>query len=162
VNLPGRFYFMNKPVKWFLGVGLVTAAGLQFFNPALINPAVEPGHDLMATNAPPAEIAALLHNACYDCHSSETKWPWYSHVAPVSWFLMSHINEGREALNFSDWPHDDYAAASQALKRIGKQVGAGRMPVRSYTWMHPAARLTPAQRKQLTDWAAKTAERLKD
>jgi hypothetical protein len=153
---------MKKLVKWILGVVLVTAAGLQFFNPALTNPPVQPGRDLMAGNPPPPEITALLHNACYDCHSHETKWPWYSHVAPVSMFMMSDINEGREAMNFSEWPHDNAEGARGLLGHIRKEVEKGKMPLQSYTWMHPAARLTPAQRKALADWAAKTAATLKD
>ncbi len=153
---------MKKPVKWICGVVLVTAAGLQFFNPVLTNPPVQSGRDLMAGHPPPPQIAALLRNACYDCHSHETRWPWYSHVVPVSRFLMSDINEGREAMNFSEWPHDDAEDARGLLGSIRTEVEEGRMPLQSYTWMHRAARLTPAQRKALTDWAAKAAATLKD
>jgi hypothetical protein len=153
---------MRKTVKWILVPGVVILLGMQFFNPKLTNPAVPPGGDLMTANPPPAEVGTLLHNACYDCHSYETKWPWYSHVAPASWFLASHIYEAREAMNFSDWPHDDPALERGALKHIGREVETGRMPLRSYTWMHPASRLTPAQRKVLTDWAAKAEAGVKN
>ncbi|MGA3180604.1 MAG: heme-binding domain-containing protein [Verrucomicrobiota bacterium] len=153
---------MKKPVKWIFAAGLAAAAGLQFLNPPLTNPAVAPGDDLMASNAPPAAIAALLRGACYDCHSYETKWPWYGHVAPVSWFLAGHVNDAREAMNFSDWPNDDPQAARKSFSRILRQVQTGRMPLRSYTWMHPASRLTPAQRQELADWAGKTAAALKE
>jgi hypothetical protein len=152
---------MKKVVKWMVGGGLVTAVVLQFFNPALTNPPVEPGRDLMAGHAPPAEIAALLHNACYDCHSYATKWPWYSHLSPVSWFLTSHVNDAREAMNFSEWPHEDAYKAGKRWKKISRRVDDGSMPLTSYTWLHPASRLTGEQRKQLSDWAAKEAESLK-
>ena len=66
---------MRKCVKWIGGVALIVAIALQFTNPPHLNPAVVPGHDLMASNAPPPEVAAMLKNACYDCHSSETNWP---------------------------------------------------------------------------------------
>jgi len=135
---------------------------LQFFGPRPGNPPAVPGGGLMASNPPPPEVAALLRAACYDCHSYETKFPWYSHVAPVSWLLASHINGARDVMNFSDWPHDDPALERGALKHIVHQVETGRMPLASYTWMHPVARLTPEQRKQLADWAAKAAAAVKD
>jgi hypothetical protein len=152
---------MKKIVIWLVAALLAAAAVLQFFNPALTNPPVAPGEDLMASNAPPAEIAALLHNACYDCHSYTTTWPWYSHVAPLSWFLTSHVSDAREAMNFSAWPHGDAYKEGKRWTKISHQVDNGSMPLASYTWMHPASRLTQEQRKQLSDWAAKEAERLK-
>jgi len=151
---------MKKAVKWLLAAAAVAAVGLQFFNPALTNPPVLPGADLMASNAPPAEVAALLHNACYDCHSYTTKWPWYSHVAPASWFLTSHVNDAREAMNFSEWPHDDPYKAGKRWAKISHRVEDGSMPLPSYTWIHPASRLTADQRKQLSGWVAKAAEKL--
>ena len=150
---------MKRIVKWFLAAVLAAAAVLQFFNPALTNPPVAPGEDMMASNAPPAEVAALLHNACYDCHSYTTVWPWYSHLAPVSWFVNGHVNDAREAINFSVWPHDDAYKVGKRWSKISRRVKDGSMPLASYTWMHPASRLTQEQRKQLSDWAAKEAER---
>jgi hypothetical protein len=152
---------MKRGVKWSLAALAAAAAGAQFFNPALTNPPVAPGEDMMASNAPPAEIAALLHSACYDCHSHTTRWPWYSHVWPVSWFVTSHVNDAREGMNFSEWPHDDDYKAGKRWGKISKHVEDGSMPLTSYTWLHPASRLTAAQRKQLEDWADKEAERLK-
>lgn len=154
------FYFMKKAVKWMIGVCLVAAAAMQFFNPALTNPPVTPGSDLMATNPPPAEIEALLRHACYDCHSYATQWPWYSHVAPVSWFVAGHVNDAREALNFSEWPHDDTYKAGKRWAKISRRVEEGSMPLPSYTWLHPASRLTAGQRKQLSDWARATSDKL--
>jgi hypothetical protein len=145
---------MKRAVKWSWAAVAAAAAVAQYFNPPLTNPPVTPGADMMATNAPPAEIAALLHNACYDCHSSTTRWPWYSHVWPVSWFVSSHVNDARDALNFSEWPHDDTYKSGKRWAKIGHRVDDDSMPLPSYTWMHPAARLTSAQRKQLSDWAA--------
>ena len=153
---------MKKAVKWILGLGLAAAVALQFYHrPDLANPPVEPGKDLMASNAPPAPIAALLHAACYDCHSYETQWPWYSRVAPVSWFVAGHVNDAREAMNFSEWPHDDPSGTGARWSRISRRVADHSMPLPSFAWVHPAARLTDEQRRQLSDWAAKTARALK-
>jgi len=116
---------------------------------------------LSATDAPPAEIAALLRAACYDCHSDETKWPWYSRVAPVSWRVADDVNRGRERLNFSDWPHEQPERAARRLERISEELDDGEMPPAKYTWMHPEARLTAGQREQLIHWADQEAARLK-
>ena len=132
---------------------------LQFFNTANVNPAVTPGRDVMASNAPPPQVAALLKNACYDCHSYLTEWPWYSNVAPVSWWVAGHVNDAREAVNFSDWPHDDPSHARKRWRRVADVVDSGEMPLRSYTWIHRAARLTADQRQQLTQWAEEAARK---
>jgi hypothetical protein len=152
---------MKKAAKWAVAVLVVAAGVMQFFNPALENPPVDPGSDMMASNAPPAAVATIIHNACYDCHSYETKWPWYSHVSPISWFLVGHVNDGREAMNFSEWPHDDPDRAARRWTKISHRVDDGSMPLNSYTWIHSASRLTAEQRKQLSDWAAKEATKLK-
>jgi hypothetical protein len=151
-----------KPVfKWILGGAVLAFAALQLTNPPRTNPPVAPGRDLLATNAPPSEIAALLRNACYDCHSDESKWPWYSRIAPMSWAVAGHVKDGRERLNFSDWPHDDPQRARKKWNRISEEVGYGDMPLPSYTWIHAEARLTAGQREQIVNWAEQEAERLK-
>ena len=152
---------LKKFLKWFFGVLAVLAVALQFFNPSLKNPPVEPVHDLMATNPPPPEVATLLRQACYDCHSYETKWPWYAHVAPISNWIVGHMNEGREHLNFSEWSHGDSYRSRKRLNRIGDAVESGGMPLPSYTWIHREARLTAEQRGRILKWAEQEAQRLR-
>jgi hypothetical protein len=152
---------LNKFWKRTFGGAVVVAALLQLTNPARTNPPVLPGHDLSASNAPPAEILTLLHGACYDCHSDETRWPWYSRVAPVSWLVVGDINDARRRLNFSDWPHDDARRAARKLHGVAEAISSGDMPLRSYLRMHADARLNAAQREQLADWATKEADRLR-
>ena len=147
--------FRSKKIwRRILAGAVLVFLGMQFFNPSLKNPPVVPGHDLVATNPPPPEVAALLHEACYDCHSNETRWPWYAHVAPVSWWIVSHMKEGRDNLNFSEWPHNDANAAGDELGSIGHQVQTHKMPLPSYTWLglHPEARLTEEQRGRILKW----------
>ena len=152
---------MKKKLKWiFAGLAVVFAL-LQFTNPPRTNPPVASGHDLLATNPPPPQIAALLHHACYDCHSDETKWPWYSHVAPVSWLVANDVKDGRERMNFSDWPRELPKRAARRLERISEEVDYHDMPPAKYTLMHPEARLTAGQRLQLIHWANQEAARLK-
>jgi len=121
--------------------------GVQFVPVDRGNPPVL--HDV---DAPPA-VAAVLRAACYDCHSRETRWPWYSRVAPVSWFVAHHVEEGRGELDFSDWPAVDFTAQDDLLRDIAEEVGAGKMPLASYRWGHPEARLTAAQRETVVRWA---------
>jgi hypothetical protein len=105
-------------------------------------------HDNPRTVAEPpwssAADRALAQRACFDCHSNETRWPWYSYVAPASWLVAYDVNEGRERLNFSDWvegTHDADEASEEVLE--------GEMPPRIYTVLHPEAVLTPAERREL-------------
>ncbi len=102
----------------------------------------------------------MLHAACYDCHSSETRWPWYSHIAPMSWLIASDVKEGREHLNLSNWPNDPKRAAKR-LENMSDEIGSGEMPLKKYTRIHADARLTESQRKELTDWLDAEAARLK-
>ena len=152
---------MKKKLKWIFAALVAVFALLQLMNPTRTNPTVTPGHDLMATNAPPPQIAALLHAACYDCHSYETKWPWYSRIAPVSWLVAGDVKDGRERMNFSDWPCELPERAAKRLGRISEEVGYKDMPPSKYTLMHPEARLTADQRQQLIHWADQEAARLK-
>jgi hypothetical protein len=150
---------MKKILKWILCALLAGFTLLQFTNPARTNPPVVT--DLVATNAPPAHVAALLHAACYDCHSNETKWPWYSRIAPASWLVVHDVVEGREHLNFSEWPADNPVRAAKRLENMGDEIGYGSMPPKKYTAIHADARLTDADRKELTEWLDAEATRLK-
>jgi hypothetical protein len=132
---------------------VVAGAGfalLQLTNPARTNPPVV--HDLMATAPPPPRVAAMLHTACYDCHSSETRWPWYSHIAPMSWLIAGDVREGREHLNLSNWPEADPKRAAKWLDNMSEDIRSGEMPLPKYTKIHADARLTDSQRKELADW----------
>ncbi len=101
----------------------------------------------------PPDVHALLHRACYDCHSHETRWPWYSGVAPASWMVADHVREGRAELDFSRWsPAAD--RASKALRGGAELVAEGEMPPASYVALHPEARLSPAERSRLVAWLA--------
>ena len=101
----------------------------------------------------PDEVKEILRRACYDCHSHETRWPWYSRVAPVSWWIADHVEHGRGDLNFSEWPALDFYAQELAFKDIDEQITKGEMPLRNYTILHPEARLTDDERETILRWA---------
>lgn len=152
---------MKNKWTWILGALVVIFLLLQFTNPARTNPAALPEDGVMATNAPPPQVATLLHDACYDCHSDQTRWPWYSHVAPVSWLIASDVRGGRRHVNFSKWPHGHPNAAARLWENISDELGYNEMPPSQYKLMHPAARLTQAQRQELINYANQEAKRLK-
>ena len=152
---------MKSRLKLIVVILLGAFALLQLTNLGHTNPAVTASHDLLSgTNAPPAEIATMLRAACYDCHSYETRWPWYGHVAPVSWWINSHVTDAREVLNFSEWPGNDPKRAARKLNHIGDSVRDGDMPLPSYLKIHKAARLTEQQRDALSEWAFQESDRL--
>jgi hypothetical protein len=107
----------------------------------------------------PAAIIRLLRRACYDYHSNETRWPWYSAIAPVSWIVSRHVTEARQRLNFSEWA--DYASdpdtASHKFAEIANEVESGRMAPWYYRMMHREARLDVVERQSLIRWARRTS-----
>jgi Haem-binding domain len=150
---------VKKWLKRMGGLGVVAFMALQLTNPSHQNPPVAPGRDVLASNAPPPSVAALLKKACYDCHSFETKWPWYSYVAPVSWYVARDVDAARASMNFSDWPHDDPARARKRWRHIAEDVQNGEMPLANYLRLHPHARLDASQRAELVKWASAQAGR---
>ena len=122
----------------------VLIIGIQFVRPARTNPTVEPARALPAMYPLPAHAASVLDRACRDCHSNETRWPWYSHVAPVSWFVIDHVNHGRSHFNYSDWAKYTPENRAQLLKNSCERAREEEMPLGSYLWMHRSARLSSA------------------
>jgi len=149
---------LKRKLKWFFVALVAGFAVLQLRNPARTNPPVV--SDLMASNRPPPQVAAMLHAACYDCHSSETRWPWYSHIAPMSLLIASDVKEGREHLNLSNWPNANPKRAARWLDKMSDEIDSGEMPLKKYTQIQADARLTASQRKALTIWLDAEASRL--
>lgn len=136
-------YWLKSSVA--LGAALFLVA--QFIPVDRTNPPVET--DVTA----PAAVREILVKACFDCHSHETRWPWYSRIAPVSWLTARHVHEGRGDLNFSRWPAFDFTSQDLILREITQQIQRGAMPPRSYLLGHPEARLTADERRVLLEWA---------
>jgi hypothetical protein len=114
---------------------------------------VNPETDFIAITQPnDGEVAYLLKTACYDCHSSQPSFPWYTNIAPVSWWIKHHINEGQRELNFSDWGTYSEKRKNHKLEECIEMVEEGEMPMASYTWMHKGAKLTDAQKRVLVEF----------
>jgi hypothetical protein len=109
----------------------------------------------------PAEVKSLLRHACYDCHSNETEWPWYSTIAPASWLVRHDVNEGRRRLNFSDWAdyESDPETAAQKLRQVATSLTSGDMAPTYYQLLHADARLTAPQRDIVIRWCEQEAVR---
>ncbi|HVU32873.1 MAG TPA: heme-binding domain-containing protein [Opitutaceae bacterium] len=140
--------------KRIIGVVILVVVVIQFFRPARNISSEPPGKDDVTVRfAPPPAVAQTLRTACYDCHSNNTRYPWYANVEPVGWWLANHIKDGKRHLNFS--VIGSYSAKKQAhvFDAISDQVTEHDMPLQSYTWIHRDARLTTAQINALSDWS---------
>lgn len=122
--------------------GCSLLAAIQFFRPERTNPPSDPAASFEAVAKPSQEISSTLKRACYDCHSNQTNWPWYSNVAPMSWLVASDVKEGRARLNFSEWARPGAEGELPSLGEVCESVQSGKMPLPSYLLLHPDARLT--------------------
>jgi len=139
-------------MKKILTVVLVAFIIIQFFPIDKKNPAPTPGMDFIKIKNTPPEVAAIINRSCYDCHSNETRYPWYSNIAPSSWILKKHIDEGRKELNFSTFAVYEPKTQAHKLQECIEMVEKKEMPLESYFIGHQDAKLTDAQRKILTDY----------
>jgi len=101
----------------------------------------------------PADVMTLLRRACYDCHSNETTWPWYSRIAPISWLMAYDVSEGRHHLNFSRWGDLPPDRQAKKLQKTAEAIAEGEMPPFYYLPAHPQARLSDREKVFLRNWA---------
>ncbi|PBQ30786.1 cytochrome C [Sphingobacteriaceae bacterium] len=124
----------------------------QFFRIDKSNKLTPPEKDVLVITKPGAEISSILKESCYDCHSNEVTYPWYTNIAPVSWWIKHHVNEGTHHLNFSEWGNYSSRKADHKLEECVEMVEEDEMPMGSYTLMHGKATLTKQQRELLVKW----------
>jgi hypothetical protein len=110
----------------------------------------------------PPEVRTILRVSCYDCHSNETIWPWYSHVIPMKWLVRGHVMEGREHLNFSTWDQYTPQRASRRLEDVVDMVQEGEMPLPSYLRLHSDAALSPEDQSRIIEWARALGDTLRE
>lgn len=139
-------------VKKILIVIAVVFVGIQFVSVDKSVVEADPQNDfIVATNAP-ENVANTMVSSCYDCHSNQTNYPWYSNVAPISWWVQDHVNEGREELNFSEWKSYSDKRKKKKLEEIIEEVEEKEMPLSSYTIAHSNAKLSEEQEEDLIKW----------
>lgn len=147
-----RRFFTARLIRRASIVALAGGFVIQLARPARTNPPTDPARTLMAVTHVTPDAEGVLVRACRDCHSNDTRWPWYSNVAPISWFVIDHVNHGRRHFNYSDWAQYDPDQRPKILKDICKLTRENDMPMTSYLWLHPDARLSDRDLVALCDW----------
>jgi hypothetical protein len=150
----------RKALNWagiLLAVFLVFA---QFVPITRTNPPVDPERAIQAHLAVPTDVAAALDRSCRDCHTNDTRWPWYSRVAPVSWLLADHVGDGRRHLNLSEWGTYDRSRMAEKLKEMCEEAQEGAMPPITYRMIHRGATLSGAEAMALCGWTETARGRL--
>jgi len=137
--------------------GIVLVLGAQFVRSPMDNRGVAEGpHSLAAKHHPPAPVLEYLREACYDCHSDHSRYPWYAYVQPVGWMVARHIQQGKRALNLSTFGTLGTTAQIARLEWMLDDTNEGEMPEWPYRLMHPNSTATPTQVAEITDWLKKT------
>lgn len=125
---------------------------IQFFPVEQDNPITDPDMDFLRIKKTSESMSAIIRNSCYDCHSNETNYPWYTRLQPVGWFMKNHIDEGRKHLNFSVFATYELKQQAHKLKEAAEMVGYHEMPLDSYLLVHPQSSLSTQQRAQLVKY----------
>jgi hypothetical protein len=149
-----------KTIKIVLTIAAIFFVLIQFIQPSRINPPVENGMEIQSHLTVPSEVSSLMKKACYDCHSNDTRWPFYAYIAPASWLVSHDVTEGRKELNFSEWGKYKRSKQGKKLSSIAGEVTSGSMPLPKYIPLHPEANLTDAERKVFSEWARREYEKL--
>jgi hypothetical protein len=133
---------------------------IQLIRPSRVNPPIDESRTLQARTQVSPEINAVLERSCNDCHSDKTHWPWYSNIAPFSWYLVHDVNEGRAELSFSNWGGYTARRAARKLQEFCEQIEKGAMPLKAYVFLHRDAKLSDAEKKLLCAWTNQERARL--
>ena len=144
------------PAKWIV-LGIIGVLVLiQLIQPSRTNPPIVPSKSLQAQKDVPPEVQEVLKRSCYDCNSNATVWPWYSRVAPVSWYVIRDVNVGRSHINFQNW--EAQLNQQEGLEHLGlscKLVREGKMPPSEYTLMHKGTDVSPEEANAICAWTKK-------
>lgn len=138
--------------KTILGIVVAAFVIMQFWRIDKTNPPVDEAKTLFTIAEPPEEVQTIMKTACFDCHSNETNYPWYSDLAPVSWWIKGHIDHGRSELNFSEWADYSKEAQIKKMKKSHRLIRNNIMPMSSYLMVHKEAILYPPQKQLLLEW----------
>jgi hypothetical protein len=153
---------MIRKILLYAGIGLlVLFIVIQFFQPEK-NQAAVTTDDIVFQLEIPEGVKKSLVNSCYDCHSNQTKYPWYGRIAPFSWMMNQHIVDGKEELNFSEWATYSKRKQLGLLDEISEVVTDGSMPLESYLMLHADARLFDHQVEKINAWCEEAAEQVLD
>ncbi len=143
--------------KILLGL-LIVFIAIQFIRPAHNTSGQLLPTDITKTLNVPDKILDVLKNSCYDCHSNNTRYPWYINIQPMGWIMANHIKDGKADLNLSDFGSYSKRKQANKLRAIAKSINDGSMPISSYTIMHTDAKLSEENKKNITNWVTHTKD----
>jgi hypothetical protein len=141
---------MLRKILYGLGIILIIA---QFFKPEKNISSEVSKNDISTRYEVPGNVKVILEKACNDCHSNNTKYPWYANIQPVAWWLNDHIKDGKKHLNFSEFAAYTYKRADHKMEEVIESQEDHWMPLDSYTWLHKDAKLTEEERGEIVGWA---------
>jgi len=143
---------MTRTLRWTAGLVAVSVMGLQLTSPPRTNPAFDQSQSIERITNVPIDLAGTFTRACLDCHSNQTRWRWYTHIAPISWLTASHVSRGRAELNFSLWGTYGTRMRETRLRAMCDLARERVMPPPSYALLHPGAALSPNQIGSICEW----------
>jgi hypothetical protein len=152
---------MKKILKIGGGIMIVVIIAIQLIRPERTNPIADPQLAVDRQMSLPPSVLAILQRSCFDCHSNQTRWPWYSNIAPVSWLVAKDVRDGRRHLNFSEWGSYNQKRRASKLGDIADEVDRGDMPDSKYLIIHRDAVLSAADKDIVLAWAGQAADSLK-
>ncbi len=145
-----------KIIKKIALAVLVVLIAMQFYRPKKNSAQGNHTTTFIIETNPSPEIKKLLESSCYDCHSNNTKYPWYNDIAPVSYWLANHIKDGKGHLNFSEWQGYSSKKKDHKLEAVIEVMEEAVMPLKEYTWTHKENMLSDDQRSSIVEWAKRT------
>lgn len=134
---------------------------IQFIKPSKNQSIAPTPNDIFANFEASESTKQLIQTSCYDCHSNNTVYPWYSEIQPVAWWIADHINEGKSELNFSEFASYTPKKADHKLEEVIEMIQDREMPLKSYTLIHGDAKLSEAQKTEIITWAEKLRGQIK-
>ena len=149
-----------KLYKKILLALLIVFIAIQFIRPAHNTSSQLLPTDITKTINVPDKVLDVFKNSCYDCHSNDTRYPWYINIQPMGWVMANHIKNGKENLNFSEFGIYSKRKQANKLRAIGTSINDGSMPISSYTIMHTDAKLTSNDTAIINNWVRITRDSL--
>lgn len=149
---------MFKKIAWVLLASFVV---IQFIHPKKNKAEGKQPNFIGHVYSIPADVQTIMAKACFDCHSNNTRYPWYAKLQPVHWWLNKHINEGKKGVNYDEYTHRPLRYQYHKMEETIEMVKEGEMPLKSYTWTHKDAKLTDEEKAKITGWAQSVMDTMK-